>query len=197
MPLEVLVRAVLGRLGRKHGLLYSGSAHTFHLSGLHVQPTSYVGRRSPLTSPKGRPKRPSPLAIFVASAARRVQRGQSLALEQPLRTLTLFTNVLVLTPPSRPNERMYHLWRRESLELANRIARQMHGASADTKQLAQASFASFVRKMTRRCFAPLDRDFHLSRAGLRKVEQIGDDAILVLRDSLSAAPSDTSAQSAV
>ena len=25
---------------------FSGSAHTFHLSGLHVQPTSYVGRRS-------------------------------------------------------------------------------------------------------------------------------------------------------
>ena len=49
----------MGRLGRKHGLLYSGSAHTFHLSGLHVQPTSYVGRRSHLTSPKSRPKRPS------------------------------------------------------------------------------------------------------------------------------------------
>ena len=49
----------MGRLGRKHGLLYSGSAHTFHLSGLHVQPTSYVGRRSHLTSPKRRPKRPS------------------------------------------------------------------------------------------------------------------------------------------
>ena len=49
MPLEMMVK-LLVRLGWKHGLLHSGSAHTFHLSGLHVQ--LRVGRRASHKSKK-------------------------------------------------------------------------------------------------------------------------------------------------